>query len=174
MSTPGRRRLRLSWAPLIAIATLGGCGRRSPAPEPPKAGPHGGQAIAIPGGAGFAEARLERPPGGQADGQDRPVLAIYFLGRDARTAMEPPPADVEVKLGQRDTTSRSYVTSYRLTHRPLADDPAGAARFVSEPGKFGGERVTGRVTATIGGAEASFPLVVPVEAPRPKADAPAK
>ena len=140
-------------------------------------GPHGLPAVPIPGGLGYAEARLESPSGTTPVGHTAAKIlsrsseaahkkgaparvAVYFLKPDGKTPLTPLPEKVQALLGLPGTLPNHYIQPYDLTNEPRSDDPAAAARFASPPFPLPNQRISGRVKAEIEGHEVQFPLVV--------------
>jgi hypothetical protein len=121
-------------------------------------GPHGGLAIPLPSNRGFVEYRVEAVRKFDVKSAPRSnlaVIAVYFLGADARTAMSTTPANVNLAL---KTPERTTI-SVGLTAESRLDESAGACRFVSAPGSYGAETLSGRLTATIDGRSLAAPVV---------------
>jgi hypothetical protein len=65
------------------------------------------------------------------------------------------PANVNLAL---KTPERTTI-SIGLTAEPRLEEPPGARRFVSAPGSYGAETLSGRLTATIDGQSIAAPVV---------------
>ena len=170
-------------------ALAAGCGGEPRPTNPAVTGPHGIPAIPIPGGLGYGEARFESSSeatsGQRETGQEndtaaghRESLALLtrqprrhkkegsgpdrrlFPGARRQDAIDPAPREGP----SRDRTARhlanKYIKAYELTNEPRGDDPVASARFASIPFQLPEQRITGRVTAVLGGQEVSFPLVL--------------
>ena len=164
--------------PIVLAIWAAGCGGGEPTlNDPAVTGPHGLPAVPIPGGLGYAEARLESPsettpaghiaaktsshsPGATHKKGAPARVAIYFLQADGKTPLAPLPEKVQALLGLPGTLANHYIQPYDLTSEPKSDDPAAAARFASPPFPLPNQRISGRVKAVIEGHEVQFPLVV--------------
>jgi len=176
--------------PLIMAALAAGCGGAPRPTNPAVTGPHGIPAIPIPGGLGYGEARFESSseatPGRREkrDKRTRPTQAtarpspssgasptdvrkgrsarivVYFLEPDGKTPLIPLPEKVQAVIGLPGTYANKYTKAYELTNEPRGDDPVASARFASIPFQLPEQRITGRITAVLGGQEVSFPLVL--------------
>ena len=140
------RRGRVLIASLVAL-TLAGCGG---SPSPLKAGgPHDGVMIKLPESKGFAELKLEsltKPAPRKA-----PVeIALYFVGTDKATPLNPLPSEVEINVIDPETRQK---TLYKFTPSPKEGDPVGAARFVSGPIErdYGQVAIAGELRANLNG-----------------------
>jgi hypothetical protein len=146
---------------LLSVSLASGCGAGSAVPPldaPPGPGPHGGRMIRLPDGHGFVEYQIEPHPKAKAGAKSAAgaaVIVVYFLGPDGQTALNPPPA--EVRLAWK-TPERTTVT-VPLALQADSNAPAGASRFVSEPGPYGTEPLRGRLTATWEGRTFAVPVV---------------
>ena len=163
---------------LIVAVSAAGCGSAEPTlKNPAVTGPHGLPAIPIPGGLGYAEARLESPSETASDQKglaEKPHkrvsatsrkgaparIAVYFLEPDGKTPLAPLPEKVQALLGLPGTLPNHYIQPYDLASEPRTDDPAASARFASTPFPVPEQRLSGRVKAVVGGHEVSFPLVL--------------
>ncbi len=158
---------------LIVIASAAGCGSAEPTlKNPAVTGPHGLPAIPIPGGLGYAEARVEPPAEATAGTKSArktaagsrkgsPArIAVYFLQPDGKTPLTPLPEKVQALLGLPGTLPNHYIQPYDLKSEPQADNPATSSRFASTPFPLPDQRLSGRVKAVVGGQEVSFPLVL--------------
>ncbi len=163
--------------PILLAIWAAGCGGGEPTlKDPAVTGPHGLPAVPIPGGLGYAEARLESPsekapaghtaklPSRNSDAVHKkgaPArVAVYFLKPDGKTPLTPLPEKVQALLGLPGTLPNHYIQPYDMTNEPGSDDPAAAARFASPPFPLPNQRISGRVKAVIEGHEVQFPLVV--------------
>ena len=187
---PARRlRCRIVF-PVIMAAFAAGCGGAPSATNPAVTGPHGTPAIAIPGGLGYGEARVEPTSEGvsrQAEKRaktKRPAQAaaglsptsdaspievrkgssarivVYFLEPDGKTPLTPLPEKVQAVIGLPGTFANKYTKAYDLTNDPRGNDPVASARFASSPIKVPEQRMSGRIKAVLQGQEVSFPLVL--------------
>ncbi len=163
--------------PVILALWAAGCGGGEPTlKDPAVTGPHGLPAVPIPGGLGYAEARLESPseakPAGHSGAKTASrthavshkgapaQVAVYFLEPDAKTPLAPLPEKVQALLGMPGTLANHYIQPYDLKNEPRSDDPAAAARFASPPFPLPEQHLSGRVKAVVQGQEVQFPLVV--------------
>ena len=84
---------------------------------------------------------------GSGSAADRVRVVAYFLKPDLKTALTPPPSDVQVKLEFPDKPSELLA----LTLATKSDDPAGSARFASKPGSYLVDEPVGELTASLAG-----------------------
>lgn len=136
---------------MVAAAFLAGC---SSAPAPPSAilrGPHDGTAFVLPGAKGIVEI-VNEPEVVDRRGNVSTSVVAYFLQADGRSALDPAPMDVkfEIRPG-----ARKLARVVPLAAAPKAGDPAGAARFASQPGPYDLEATHGALSAAIGGVPVS-------------------
>jgi hypothetical protein len=143
-------------AGLICLAATGCIGTTVPDQLPNlTVGPHGGAAISLPRSKGFGEVCLE-----QQIVKGKPTqacIAVYFLQPDGKTALATHPSNVAVAVmppGQ--GASRS------LSVRAVAKsgDPAGSARFVTDPSDLDVDDIRGEVTATLDGETIKLPFAL--------------
>jgi hypothetical protein len=130
-----------------------GCGTGGPAstgaalaPAGPR--PHSGAVFTLPGAKGFGELVVEYEKGSKkVKGSTRSQVVVYFLQPDRKSALTTPPSAVSARL---DLPDGEPVT---VALKPQADpkDPAGAARFASEPGRFDYDELRVELTATLDG-----------------------
>jgi len=143
---------------LAALLPLGcgvgvGAGGVSPDPRVNAAtanGPHGGQAVPLPGDQGFAEILIE-----QGAKKAPPRFAVYFLAPDLKGPLPAKPTEVRAKLITAEGES-----SVSLSPDPKRDDKTGAGRYTSPPGKFDADEYTGELTAVIDGQSFTRPFAL--------------
>ncbi len=156
------RRLTLTLTfSLLALMDLflTGCGQDAPSPAVPvgtTTGPHGGIAVPLPDGAGYAEILLEKE--GPSKGKSRaaakgvkPRFVVFFLNPDRNGPASPAPGEAQLKVNLPTGSTASVV----LTASPKTDDPSGSARFLSEPGDYDYDELSGELSATLGGQASS-------------------
>jgi hypothetical protein len=114
------------------------------------AGPHGGTAYRLPGDSGFAEL-VNEPEAADARAASKTALVVYFLEKDGKSPLSPPPADVGLEL----MVDRHWV-KVPLTGQPKAGDDAGAARFATAPGPYALAETHGTLKATVAGQPATI------------------
>jgi hypothetical protein len=142
--------------PLLAVVLYAGCGGGSlPPPIPPTSALHGGILVPLPEDRGYVEL-----VNGQRTSRSRTVITTivaYLMQSDQKTALTSTPSSVSVKLltpkGQKEVP---------LKHTPEPGDPAGTARFVSEPGPLELNGAGGEITVVLDGKT----LIVPFRGPR--------
>jgi len=151
---------RLTFSPLALMALLLiGCSQDVPAPSVPvgtTSGPHGGIAVPLPHGAGYAEILLEKegPSKGKARVAARgvkPRFAVFFLNADRNGPASPAPSEAQLKVN----LPTGSTASVALSASPKADDAVGSARFLSEPGDYDYDELFGELSATLGGQPSS-------------------
>jgi hypothetical protein len=144
---------------LVLSACLAGCGpgggQVAPPAPTPSTGPHGGPAVPLPGDSGFGEVVVEPMPSRSAPLNAR--VAVYFLERDLKSPLSPPPTDVRLDLDLPGGESAALP----LSPEPKADDAAGRGRFVSRPGPYLMDQVMGKLTATVSGQGFTRPFATP-------------
>jgi hypothetical protein len=145
----------------LGLAGLGltGCGSGLPEPPAPtsapsKVGPHGGMAFPVLEGQAYAEI-VNEPPVEDRRSNSSTALVVYFLGIDAKGPATTTPADVKFVLD----LGRGKTRAVPLKAEPKSEDPAGAARFVSEMGPYRVEDIRGDLTADMGGKPAKVSLL---------------
>jgi hypothetical protein len=144
----------------LCLAGLGliGCGNSLPDPvvpsaPPPKAGPHGGLAYALPDELGYAEIVNEPPVEGRGEKVSTSIV-VYFLSPDVKQSGKTP-SDVKFILKRGKTDSRTLT----LKAEPKSGDSSGQSRFVSESGPFRVEDLRGDLTASVEGKPVSISVV---------------
>ena len=143
----------------IAIPLFVACGVLAGCSGPPTAdrtatrtGPHGGPAVPLPDGQGYGEVVIESEPNARKGGA--PLVSAYFFRNDLKAPLDALPTAVSVKLMEPGGGS----TEFPLAHKPRAKDPAGAARFVSQPVSQPTDPLIGELTVTVGGRNVSLPF----------------
>jgi hypothetical protein len=99
----------------------------------------------LPGDHGYAEILSET-----LRGQGDPIMVVYFLKPDAKSALSPLPTNVRVKASDTEVTLSAAAGP--------AKDPAGAGRMVSGPLPADPDRVSGELIATVGGQPFQTPF----------------
>ncbi len=137
---------RRTSTPLLLVLSLG-CGERASAPDASTVvaevfGPHYGPALALPGDRGYAEILAEPNRGGQD-----PSVVVYFLDPDLKRVLSPLPSDVRVKLA----IPGGGIEELSLSPSPKPRDKAGSGRMASPPVSVDPDRVSGELSATVGG-----------------------
>jgi hypothetical protein len=141
----------------ILAAWASACDRRPAATGLESApGPHGGIAVALPRGLGYAESRVESPRGSDPKRNSPSVVATYFLAPDLKRPLTPPPTSVVLRVKTDDRKTIDVATDLR----PNQDDPAAGARFVTKPGQYVNGSIRGTLIVTVGGEQVTVPLVV--------------
>ncbi|AGA24854.1 hypothetical protein [Singulisphaera acidiphila] len=139
--------------------TFGGCGGSGSQPGasgPASAlevGPHGGILIPLPEEKGFAEVALESPPGA-AKRSSKPMLVARFLRPDLKSALEPPPGEVSIKLEFPDRAAET-ISLKPVTEANSRNDPG---RFASAPGDYAVDPLIGELKATLQGQAFAAPF----------------
>jgi hypothetical protein len=154
------RRPSSAWFCLVLV--LGsGCGQGVPAPAVPTGtttGPHGGIAVPLGDGAGYAEILLEKE--GAAKGKPkpgvRPRFAVYVLNAERTGPASPPPSEARLKVALPTGTT----VDVALTASAKAGDPTGPARYVSQPGDYDYDELSGEVTVTLDGKSSTVPFAL--------------
>jgi hypothetical protein len=139
---------------LALVVFVSGCGGTtdSAVATAPAVGRHGVPAVALPGGSGFVEVVIEPAGTGAAARSSKVRVAAYVFDAD----LKPLPAgsatvdSVQVKFPDGNTATAK-----------LAADPRETGRFVSEPGDYAVEPLSGDITATIGGTAETIPFANP-------------
>jgi hypothetical protein len=111
----------------------------------PVVGPHRGTGIRLPDDKGLVELTNEPEVTDPRSNEATSVVA-YFLQMDGKSALDPPPSDVNLVVQQGKASQ-----TIPLVPEPKADDPASAGRFASKAGPFLLSRLRGNLTANIGG-----------------------
>jgi hypothetical protein len=116
--------------------------------------PHRGTMIRLADDRGFVELVNEPEVSDRRKPEPTSIVA-YFLQIDAKSPLEPLPADVDFAIqsggGRGGRTKQDSGSRISLTAQPNSDDPLGAARFVSKPGPYALEGMRGILMARIGG-----------------------
>jgi hypothetical protein len=90
-----------------------------------------------------ASAEIVSEPGASNPAMGR--LVVYFLQADRATPLPGAPTGVTAKI-------RSQTGEKSVSLQPEAEaKSSGTARYVSSPGEFGDDQITGELTATIDG-----------------------
>jgi hypothetical protein len=135
------------------LTVSGGCGAGGPAstgptPTPTGPRPHGGALFALPGEKGFGELVIEYEKGGKtAKGSARSQVVVYFLQPDRKSALATPPSAVTARLDLPDGEPVTVALKPQTNPR----DPAGAARFASEFGRFDYDELRVELNGTLDG-----------------------
>lgn len=146
--------IRTATTALALCAALGcGSGGNEPAATTGAYGPHGGPAVPLPGGKGFGEVVLE-PADSGGRGKSRQI-AVYFLGPDLKSALEPLPTGAGVKLL---VPGRDDLSTIALAPKPATRSPAGKGRFTSAPGDYQVDQVIGELEVAFGGEKSTIPF----------------
>ena len=143
----------------VLCVTFGGCGGAGshPGASAPasalEAGPHGGILVPLPEGKGLAEVSLEAPPGA-AKRSSKLMLVARFLRPDLKSALEPPPEDVSIKL---EFPGREAET---IPLKSVAEASSGKdpGRFASAPGDYAVDPMIGELKATFQGQAFAVPF----------------
>lgn len=136
----------------LSVATLAaGCGGPGGASVDPAlataVGPHGGPALPLPGGKGYAEIVVEPAQAATKSGR-QVVLAVYFLRSDLKAALTPPPTEVAATV---TTPAKPEPTPVSLAPKPIKSDPIAAARFASAVGPYDFDELRGELSGTVDG-----------------------
>jgi hypothetical protein len=143
-------------AGLICLAATGCVGTTVPDQLPNlTVGPHGGAAISLPRSKGFGEICLEQQLAKGKPTQAR--IAVYFLQPDGKTALATPPSDVAVAVAAQGEGAKRSLT-VKADAKP--GDPAGSARFVTDPSDLDVDDIRGEVTATLDGETIKLPFAL--------------
>ncbi len=138
---------------LFAALTAIACDSSPKLPPPAIVqGPHGGAAYDLREGVGFAEV-VNDPPLERGREETPTAIVIYFLGPDGKKAMTPAPTDVTMM-----EIVKTEKTSIPLKSSPDSSDPAGGAKFVSEPGLYALGTIRAEVGAQVEGKVISFSI----------------
>ncbi len=141
-------RLRFVFPSLLVLTTVvPGCGGPAPSAPPPSIsqGPHGGAAHPLPGHVGYVE--MVNEPEIDRGSESLTAIVLYVLGPDCEEPLEAPALSglaIDLEVG------RSH-RRIDFEPKPKANDPAGAARFVSTPGPYDLSRARGTLTGTLDG-----------------------
>jgi hypothetical protein len=138
---------------LVLAASLTGCGGTTDkaVATAPTVGPHGIAVVPLPNATGFAEVLLE-PAGTAAAARSSKVrVAAYVFDTDLK-ALPDTVSDVKVTVKFPDGTDSTAT---------LAPDPKEPGRYVSEPGDYAVEPLSGDITAVIGGSTTTIPFANP-------------
>ena len=131
----------------LAVVGCGGGSSTTVTAAGTTAGPHGGLAIPLPDGKGFAEVVVEKDPKAKPGSKSAmPKIAVYFLGPDVKTPLTPAPTTVSVK--SIPPTGESATVSLTLD----------GTRFITPPGDFDYDELRGELTATFDGQSATVPF----------------
>ncbi|MDR3637175.1 MAG: hypothetical protein P4L84_25450 [Isosphaeraceae bacterium] len=119
----------------------------------PEVGPHGGPAVPLAEGRGFAEVILEAAKPGVSGRQQR--VAVYFFGPDLKTALDALPTRVGV-----DLKVRGKEEPIRLALKPDPDRQTtdSNSRFASEARVLPIEQLIGDLKVAFGGEESTIPF----------------
>lgn len=150
------RTMMFAVALCVTIGGCGGAGSHPGAAVPASAletGPHGGILIPLPEEKGLAEVSLEAPPGA-AKRSSKQLLVARFLRPDLKSALEPSPGDVSIKLEfpgrEAETIPLKSVAEVRSGNDP--------GRFASAAGDYAVDPLIGELKVTLQGQAFTVPF----------------
>jgi hypothetical protein len=111
-------------------------------------------AYALPKELGYAEVVNEPEAGGRGDPTPTSIV-VYFLQKDAKTALTPAPTDVRFLIN----SGRNRIETLAMAAQPKAGDTSGGSRFASKPGPYALNLIRGELNATAGGSPVKIPVI---------------
>ncbi|SIO41477.1 hypothetical protein SAMN05444166_4511 [Singulisphaera sp. GP187] len=143
----------------VLCVTFGGCGGAGSHPGASvststlEAGPHGGILVPLPEQKGLAEVSLEAPQGASKR-SSKQTLVARFLRPDLKSALEPLPGEVSIKLEFPDRVAET-IPLKPVTEANSRNDPG---RFASVPGDYAVDPMIGELKATLQGQAFAVPF----------------